>query len=131
MNLEEHSTKSATDFFLDTYAIVEIARKNPNYEKFLNKPFVITKLNLFEFHQYLVRAKGEAFADELIESYLPNLVDYDVEVIKKASKLRAKHSNKNLSMTDCIGYVYAKENGLVFVTGDREFNGFENVEFVQ
>lgn len=131
MNSEEPSTKSTTDFFLDTYAIVEIARKNPNYEKFLNKPFVITKLNLFEFHQYLVRAKGEAYADELIESYLPNVMEYDVEIIKKASKFRVENTSKNLSMTDCIGYVYAKENGLVFVTGDGEFKGFENVEFVQ
>ncbi len=28
MNSEEPSTKSTTDVFLDTYAIVEIARKN-------------------------------------------------------------------------------------------------------
>ncbi len=94
-------------------------------------PFVITQLNLFEIHQFLIRAKGEAYADELITSYLPNVVEYDIEVIKKASKFRRQHSSKNLSMTDCIGYVYAKENGLVFVTGDGEFNGFENVEFVQ
>lgn len=131
MNSEERSTKSTTNFFLDTYAIIEVARKNPNYERYLNVPFVITQLNLFELHQYLIRAKGEAYADELIRSYLPNVVEYDVEVIKKASKLRAKHTAKNLSMTDCIGYIYAKENGLVFVTGDGEFKGFENVEFAQ
>lgn len=34
-------------------------------------------------------------------------------------------------MVDCIGYVYAKENGLRFVTGDKEFEGMENVEFVK
>jgi predicted nucleic acid-binding protein len=59
------------------------------------------------------------------------VVEYDIDVIKKASKLRARHTSKNLSMTDCIGYIYAKENGLMFVTGDREFKGVENVEFVQ
>ena len=131
MSSDEHSTKTTTDYFLDTYAIVEIARKNPNYERYIGVPFAMTKLNLFELHQYLVRGKGEAYADGLIENYIPNVVDYDVEVIKKASKLRAEQTSKNLSMTDCVGYVYAKENSMVFVTGDREFNGMENVEFVK
>ena len=47
-----------------------------------------------------------------------------------ASKFRKLHSSKDFSMTDCIGYAYAKEKGLTFVTGDEEFKGFENVEFV-
>ena len=34
-------------------------------------------------------------------------------------------------MTDCIGYIFAKEKGLVFLTGDGMFKGFENVEFVK
>ena len=132
MSSDEHSTKTTTtDYFLDTYAIVEIARKNPNYERYIGVPFAMTKLNLFELHQYLLRGKGEAYADELIRWYLPNVVDYEVEVIKKASKLRAGHPGKNLSMTDCVGYVYARENDMVFVTGDMELMGMENVEFVK
>ena len=34
-------------------------------------------------------------------------------------------------MTDCIGYIIAKRLGMKFLTGDKEFEGFENVEFVK
>lgn len=130
MNSEEHSTKS-TKFFFDTYTIVEIYEGNAAFAKYFSTPFFTTKLNLFELHQYFLRAGNETFADAEIEKYAPHLQDFGLEIIRKASRFRKHHSNKNLSMTDCIGYTYAKENGLVFVTGDGEFKDFENVEFVQ
>ncbi len=130
MNSEKHFTKN-TRFFFDSYAIIEIYEGNAAYAKYSGMPFFTTKINLFELHQYFLRAGNEAFADLEIEKYVPHLQDFDLATIRKASKFRKQHSSKNFSMTDCIGYVHAKENGLVFVTGDREFKGIENVEFVQ
>lgn len=46
-----------------------------------------------------------------------------------AMKLKLK--NKNLSYTDCIGYIFAIKNNLKFLTGDKKFNDMPNVEFVQ
>jgi len=46
-------------------------------------------------------------------------------------KFRKKNKKRNLSYTDCIGYVYATENDLIFLTGDKEFENLENVEFVK
>ena len=34
-------------------------------------------------------------------------------------------------MVDCIGYMTAKRLGVKFLTGDREFEGMDNVEFVK
>ncbi len=130
MNSEERFIKNGK-FFFDTYAIIEIYEGNMAFAKYAGMAFFTTKLNLFELHQYFLRAGNEMFADAEVEKYASHLQDFDNMIIKKASKFRLKHSGKNLSMTDCIGYVYAKENGLVFVTGDREFKGVENVEFVQ
>ena len=129
MNLGEHSTKSITRYFFDTYALIEIRKGNDAYAKYLDVSFFLTKFNLFEYHQYLLRAGREAEADEETEGFLPQVVEFGIEVIEKASRLREKHHDKNLSMTDCIGYVYAKENSLVFVTGDREMKDWDNAEF--
>lgn len=34
-------------------------------------------------------------------------------------------------MTDCVGYVVSQRLGMKFLTGDKEFRGLPNVEFVQ
>ncbi len=34
-------------------------------------------------------------------------------------------------MTDCIGYIFAKQLGIKFLTGDKEFENLDNVEFVK
>ncbi|MBI2144409.1 PIN domain-containing protein [Candidatus Woesearchaeota archaeon] len=130
MNSEERSTKSGK-FFFDTYAIIEIYEGDVAFAKYAGMAFFTTKLNLFELHQYFLRSGNEMFADAEIEKYAPHLQSFDVEMIKKASKFRKKHKGENLSMTDCIGYVSAKEKGLVFLTGDSMFEGLENVEFVK
>ena len=54
----------------------------------------------------------------------------DIDIIE-ACKFRFLHRAKKLSYADCIGYALAKRNGLKFLTGDRRFEGLENVEFVK
>ncbi len=125
MSSGEHYTK----FFFDTYALIEVFQGKEAYKPYLDAVFFVTKLNLFEFHQYLLRIRGPGFADAEIEKYLPHLRIFDLQVIKKASRLRKGRAG-GVSMTDCIGYVYAVENGLIFLTGDRAFEGMEKVRFV-
>lgn len=130
MNSEEPFTGNIKYFF-DTYALVEIFESNQAYSKYINKPFFITILNFFELHQYLLRVGNEFFADEKAETYIQHIQEITPVVTLKASKLRKQHGGKNMSMTDCIGYIYAKENGLLFLTGDSAFESMENVEFVK
>lgn len=130
MNSEERSTKN-TKYFFDTYALVEIYEGNEAFAKYFDSSFFMTKLNLFEFHYYLLRKSGEKEADEVAGGFSPNIRDFDERIIKQASRFRLLHRSRNLSMTDCIGYIYAKENGMKFLTGDTEFRKMENVEFVK
>lgn len=130
MNSEEPSTGNIRYFF-DTYALIEIFEGNQSYLKYVDKPFFITLLNFFEMHQYLLKIGNELFADEKAEIYVQHIQELNPALALKASKFRKQHKGKNLSMTDCIGYIFAKEKGLVFLTGDGMFEGIENVEFVK
>lgn len=58
-------------------------------------------------------------------------MDYDQNVIEGASRFKLQYKKRNLSMTDCIGYILAKKLGIKFLTGDKEFEDMENVEFVK
>ncbi|MBS3132753.1 PIN domain-containing protein [Candidatus Woesearchaeota archaeon] len=130
MSLGEPFTVSIRYFF-DTYALIEIRKGNNAYSKYLDEAFFITLLNLFEFHQYLLRVGDENDADLEVKALSLQTIEFGIETVKKASKFRSKHRNKGLSMTDCIGYVHAMENDLLFLTGDKEFKGLPNVEFVK
>lgn len=48
----------------------------------------------------------------------------------RASKFRFENIKKGLSFIDCFGYVLALNNHMKFLTGYKEFEGVENVEFV-
>ena len=42
-----------------------------------------------------------------------------------------KTMHKKLSIPDAVGYTIAKKHGVKFLTGDRDFENMENVEFVR
>ena len=58
-------------------------------------------------------------------------MEVDDDTFKEAIRFRKEHKKKDLSYTDCIGYIYAKRNNLKFLTGDKEFENMDNVEFVK
>ena len=119
------------EYFFDTYAIFEIIGGNKSYEKYTDKIITLTKLNIFELFYNALKDFGEQEANKIIEIYYPSVVEYNKEVIKEAAKLRLKYKKKDLSMADCIGYIVAKKLGIKFLTGDKEFEDLENVEFVK
>jgi hypothetical protein len=46
-------------------------------------------------------------------------------------KLSVNRTGKKLSLVDALGYSYSKKLGIKFQTGDKEFSGMENVEYVK
>ncbi len=119
------------EYFFDTYAIFEIIGGNKSYEKYINKPAILTKLNIFELFHNALRDTGEKKANNIMDEYYPLAIDYDRSAIEEASRLKLKYKKRNLSMTDCIGYIIAKKLGIKFLTGDKEFEDLDNVEFVK
>ena len=119
------------EFFFDTYAFYEIIKENKNYKKYLSSSIVTTKLNIFELYLGLLKDKNIDLAETSLNKYYPFAVDFNEEVIKRAAKLKNKLNKRDISMTDCIGYCLAKQLGIKFLTGDKEFENFDNVEYVK
>ena len=118
-------------YFFDSYAVVEVIKGNANYARYVGEEVVITIFNLVEVYWAALNYLGEKEDDEIYSKYKPGIVDVDDETLKEAIKFRKKHRKRKLSYTDCIGYIYALKNNLIFLTGDKEFEDLENVEFVK
>jgi len=118
-------------YFFDSYAIIEIIKGNENYKKYIHSLVLTTKLNLFEVFYILMRDAGEKEADYFLDKYYKSAIDFDKEVIKRATEFRLQNKKRNLSMTDCIGYILSKKWKIKFLTGDKEFGDMDNVEFVK
>ena len=131
MNSEEIYINSGESFFFDSYALFEILKANENYSKYDDVEITTTKSNLFELYLGILREKGENEAKEVLDLYYPFAIDFDKEVIQEAAKLKNKLNKRNVSMTDCIGYTLSKQLGIKFLTGDKEFENLDNVEFVK
>lgn len=121
-----------TILFYDTYALLEIIRGNINYKNYLkNVGIVTTRLNLMELYYRLYILHGLETAEFYYEKYKPFVMEMGDSTIKKAMIFKAENRKKDLSYVDCIGYVFAKENKIKFLTGDVQFKGMDNVEFVR
>ena len=118
-------------FFFDTYAFFGLIYGNPNYIPYTNSQIVTTSLNLFELYINILRETNEEKAKEILDFYYDFAVDFDKRVIEESAKLKHQLNKRNVSMVDCIGYVLAKQLGIKFLTGDKEFETLDNVEFVK
>ncbi len=115
-------------YFFDTYAVIEIIAGNPDYKKYEDAEILLTKLNLFEIFYAILKESGGK-AKDYLNKYRDFAVDFDAEIIENAGFL--KKFNPRLSMADCIGYATALRNGVKFLTGDKEFENMQNVEFAR
>ena len=118
-------------YFFDSYAVFEMLEGNPGYELYRRSLMILTKLNLFEIFYYLLRMGKEKEAFVILQKYDKFTADFDDKIIAQAAYMKYQHKQKKLSMTDCIGYVLAQQMDIKFLTGDKEFEHLENVEFVK
>jgi uncharacterized protein len=119
-------------FFFDTYAIYELIEGNKQYEPYGSGLAIITtKLNLMELHYVLLVKYDKGVANYYYDEFERFAVDIDGPIIKAANEFRALMKGKRLSYVDCIGYILAKARNAKFLTGDKEFQGLENVQFIK
>ncbi len=118
-------------FFADTFAIIEYLKDNPNYVPYFEKHEIITsKLNLMELYHSSLKETSEELAERHYNSFLSRTIELTDNHYKSAAKMRLKHREDNLSYVDCAGYSIAQENNIKFLTGDKEFKGMKNVEWI-
>lgn len=118
-------------FFFDSYALIEIYKGNPNYEKYKKAKVVTSYLHVFEIYYSLIKEHGEEEISEFFKTIQNFCIDLNFDWIPQASKFRQIHKKRNLSYADCLGYVIAKDMNVKFLTGDKEFKDLENVEFIK
>lgn len=118
-------------FFCDTYALVEIALGNPNYTKYLDNTLFTGEQNLMELYFAFLRDYDEQKAEKHFQFWLEFIVQISQETIKKAMKFKLINKKDKLSYVDCIGYIFAQENDMKFLTGDQKFENKVGVEFVK
>jgi predicted nucleic acid-binding protein len=114
---------------LDTYILIEIYLGNKNFLEYLNIEFVITDLTLAEFYGVLLRDYGEDDANLWFEKLERYSVPVEKGILKEAVKFRRKNKKSGISFFDAAGYIFALKKGYKFVTGDKEFESLNNVEF--
>ncbi len=118
------------DFFFDTYAMVEIVKKNPKFLPYADYPLITTVLNKIELYWWALTQESQEVADILLES-LDRPMDIDDEVIREAMLFRKQYKKRNISYADAIGYTFAQTHNLKFLTGDTQFADLPGVEFVK
>ena len=96
----------------------------------MNQDFVITDLTLAEFYSILYRQNEESAAVEWNHKLHAYCRAVSRQILITALKYRIDHKKENLSIFDCVGYIFALENNLNFVTGDRAFKNKEGVMFI-
>ncbi len=121
-----------SEYFYDSYAIIEYLKGNKKYLKYFKEPIgITTRLNLMEVYYSLLG--DEDYAEEVYSSFLSVIIDLSDEEIRNAMKKRKelKEQGLNISYADAIGYSISIERKIKFLTGDKEFRNLPNVEFVK
>jgi len=118
-------------YFFDSYAIIELIRGNEKYN-FVKESIIITSsMNLAEVYYALLIVENKEIADKIINSLNVELIEISSEIALKSALLKFENKKSKLSYIDCMGYMLAKDNNLLFLTGDKEFENMPDVEFVK
>jgi predicted nucleic acid-binding protein len=119
------------EYFFDTYAAIELMKQNQSYSKYLDSKIRITFLNLLEITYITMINFGVKESELAYSKFKEFVVDVPDEVVMLAIEFRAQNKRKSLSYADCLGYMFARYNNLIFLTGDDAFDGMPAVEFVK
>ena len=122
-------------YYADTYALVEVLRGNPAYKRYASEELVTSEFNLLELAYALTRDYGKEKAVNIlrmVRAFATIIKPIDEDYAEASSlRIELKKQSKNLSLIDALGYVLAKRLKIPFLTGDREFEELDNVEYVK
>ncbi len=118
-------------FFCDSYALIEFARGNLNYTKYLDEVLITSDLNVMELYYAFLRETNREKAEEHYLEWIDGAVKISEDVIRPAMEFKLKYKKENLSYIDCLGYLFAIKNKIRFLTGDEKFENKPGVEFVK
>ena len=115
---------------LDTYALWEIQFENPKYVFLLNSQFVVTNWTLVEFYKTMSQQLGKETALFWYNKFKVYCDEVKIDMLIKAVDFQNDYKKENMSLFDCVGYIFSLENNFTFVTGDRAFKNKKNVLYI-
>ena len=121
-------------FFADSYAVIELLKGNENYRPYNDGYLITTEFNICEVAFAVCRdypdktQKVMALVRKIVTLEPTSDEDYCWGAAMRRTTTTA---GKKLSTIDCVGYSVAHRLEIPFLTGDREFEDIEGVEFVQ
>ena len=118
-------------YFFDTYALAEIANGNENYGAYAECECLTGQFNTIELYYAVLRKSGRHEAEKQYHRIKHNVTRLADEDVFAGMSFKLTEKKRRLSYADCIGYTIAKRLGVKFLTGDEEFKGMPNVEFVK
>lgn len=129
ISIEVESNKKV--FFCDTYALIELIGGNKDYKGYSNHILVTSDFNLMELYYSLLKDYGKEAAERYFEEWVEFRVEIPRYIIKKGMEIKLANKKEKLSYVDCMGYAYALETNIFFLTGDSKFKNKVGVEFVK
>lgn len=118
-------------YCLDTYALWEILNGNQKYVEVILSDFVITDWTLAEFYKTLLRQFDRSVAEYWMRKFEHYSMKVNLAIMKKAIDFQHENKKANMSLFDCVGYIFSLENNWKFVTGDKEFRTRPGVKFIK
>lgn len=119
-------------YFYDSYAVIEYIKNNIKFVPYFEEDSgVLTIMNAMGVYYSSLLEAGTEKASLVIDKLWPLIISPSKEAVKKAMQFRIAHKKRKLSYTDCLGYILALEMKVKFLTGDKEFQDLDNVEFVR
>jgi len=119
-------------YFYDSYAIIEYINDNPAFTKYFEESSgILTVMNLLEVGYSSFVESGKEKTEIILKKLWPLIAQPTEEEVLESIIFRKLNNKRNLSYTDCIGYIIAVKRGMKFLTGDIQFEGLQGVEFVK
>ena len=126
----KNSTTTKKSFVFDTYALIEIAKRSKPYEQYLSCDMIINNFIFAEYCYDLLKTEGK-IDSKRVEELKKRIKSIEPQWIIEAMVFRYANKKQKMSTTDCISYIMSQKLGIPFLTGDKEFEGLPNVEFVK
>ena len=118
-------------YCLDAYALWEINFGNEKFSKFLRYDFIVSDWTLIEFYRGMLREYGQETADYWLKKLKPHAKPVGIDMLIKAVLFQHENRKRKMSLFDCVGYIFSLEHDFKFVTGDKEFEHREGIEFIK
>ncbi|MBR9692628.1 type II toxin-antitoxin system VapC family toxin [Candidatus Woesearchaeota archaeon] len=114
--------------FLDTYALIRLVQGEA---PLLTDDIITLDFQLAELYYHLLRLYNKKTANHFHMQLSTIATSLPKALIPEAMQFRREMKAKNLSYADALGYTFAQEQKIPFVTGDQAFKGMKGVKFLK